>query len=323
MHAGQDKWLSVHVFLADPVQAERYLRERLDSAIRHWRDAGILDRWFFIRYWEGGPHLRIRVSGRVAAEEAGVIGTLAQGIGEYRSDNPLAREEYYRGHSLDGRQVEVDELPWFEDGTVATIDYEPEVVRYGGEHAIAASERLFGLSSRIALDICRLTEGQPTGRLSVAFALMAVAILASGEGMAGVAEYCRRYGAYWESRTGHQAAEASVSPPSGEQLALLRRLESQAEGGWEDKSVHAAWGAGISELAENLRELHREGRLVSPFNGLATVGEDACRWAVLGIVGSQVHMLNNRLGVPPAGEKLLAGALARAADAMAHEGAIA
>lgn len=323
MRAGQDKWLSVHVFLADPVQAERYLRERLDPAIRRWRDAGVLDRWFFIRYWEGGPHLRIRVSGRIAGDEDGVVGALAEGIDGYRSGDPPAREEYYRAHSLDGRQVDLDELPWFEDGTVARIDYEPEITRYGGEHALAASETLFGLSSRIALDTCRLTEGQPAGRLSVAFALMAVAILASGEGLTGVAEYCRHYGAYWESRAGREAAEVAVPPPGREQLALLRRLEAQAAAGREDGSVHAAWGAGIRGLAEHLRELHREGRLVSPYSGRATVGEEACRWAVLGIVGSQVHMLNNRLGVPPAGERLLAGALARAAEAAMHEDAIA
>lgn len=308
-------WLSVHVFLSDPVQSERYLRERLDPAVRRWCADDALDRWFFIRYWEGGPHLRIRLSGRIAASEANAIDVLSDGIAAFCSNNPPSREAYYRNHTFDGRPVAVDALPWYAEGTVTRVDYQPEILRYGGADAIAANEQLFDLSSRLALSLCKATEGRPNGRLSPAFALMAAAILACGEDMAGLGAFFDQYGALWASMVDREAVDAHVPKPSEDQLGLLLRLEQEASAGWDGKSAHAVWADGVLQLVEHLRALHERGQLVGPFDGRNTVGHDMCRTAVLGIVGSQIHMLNNRLGIPPAGELLLARAMASAAKA--------
>jgi thiopeptide-type bacteriocin biosynthesis protein len=312
-------WLSVHVFLADPVQSERYLRERLEPVIARWRAAGMLERWFFIRYWEGGPHLRIRLRGPIATDEAQAIATLGEGIASFCSAEPPTREAYYAAHSFDGRPVDVDSLPWFAEGTVARIDYAPETARYGGADGIDANEALFDLSSRIALNVCQVTTGNRTGRLSSVFSLMATALLACGEDLAGVGRYFQRYGTLWAAR----GAGLPTPAPSAEQLAMLRRLEVQAADGWPGRSVHAAWAAGVRGLATHLRQLHADGRLVAPVTGEVANDAEAGERAVLDIVGSQVHMLNNRLGVPPAGEYFLAGAVARAALALQSQDAVA
>jgi thiopeptide-type bacteriocin biosynthesis protein len=315
------RWLSVHVFLGDPVEAERYLRERLEPVVQRWRASGALERWFFIRYWEGGPHLRIRLCGPVAQDEGRVLATFAEDIASFSTANPPTREDYYRAHPFDGQPVAIDALPWFAEGTVARIDYEPETLRYGGADTMAANEDLFCLSSRIALNVCRVTEGNRTGRLSAAFALMATAILACGESMVDVGAYFERYGALWAARTG--LASLPPQAASAEQLAMLRQLQAEAAGAGQGRSLYAAWAAGVRELAAQLRRAHAAGRLGVPFTGEATVGDAMCRRAVLDIVGSQIHMLNNRLGVPPAGEFLLAGSLARAAHALERQGEVA
>lgn len=312
-------WLSVHVFLADPVQSERYLRERLEPVVARWRAAGVLDRWFFIRYWEGGPHLRIRLCGSIATDQAQAIAVLGEGIASFCSVDRPTREAFYAAHSFDGRPVDVDSLPWFAEGTVARIDYVPEIGRYGGMDGIEANEALFDLSSRIALNVCQVTEGNRTGRLSTAFSLMASALLACGEDLAGVGRYFQRYGTLWAAR----GAGLPTPAPSAEQLTMLRRLEVQAAEGWPGRSVHAAWAAGVRELATHLRQLHADGRLVAPTTGEAGADDEAGERAVLDIVGSQIHMLNNRLGVPPAGEFFLAGAVARAALALQHQDEVA
>ena len=117
-------WLSLHVFLSDPVRTERYLRERLHPAIQRWRADRLLDRWFFIRYWEGGPHLRIRLAGPIAENEAHATAVLSDRIAEFCADVPPTRDEYYRGHTFDGQPVVVDDLPWYAEGTVANIGYQ-------------------------------------------------------------------------------------------------------------------------------------------------------------------------------------------------------
>lgn len=316
-------WLSIHVFLSDPERVERYVRESLDSAIQKWRADGDLDRWFFIRYWEGGPHLRIRLCGRIVQDEERAIQVLSERIAEFRSDKPPTREEYYRSHAFDGAPVVVEDLPWYTEGTVAKIGYEPEILRYGGEDAIEFNEQLFELSSRLALSLCKATQGNGSGRLSSAFALMAAAILACDEDLPGLANYFRRYGSLWASMTGHEALGTELPQPSEDQLKLLLRLEQEALAGWNERSAHAVWAAGVRQLAQRLRSLHQQGRLSAPYEGGRTVGDDMCKNAVLAIVGSQIHMLNNRLGIPPAGEFLLARILAGAANALKRQGAMA
>lgn len=322
MSAPRD-WLSMHLFLSDPVRTERYLRERLDPAIQRWRAQDALQGWFFIRYWEGGPHLRIRLCGHIAQDETQVRETLSQGIAEFLADAPPTREAYYAEHAFDGQAVAVDALPWYPEGTLARIDYQPETLRYGGEHAIEANERLFELSSRLALALCRATEGSPSARLSSAFALMAAAILACDEDLPGLGAYYQQYGSVWAQMIGREAAQTAVSPPSQEQLGMLLRLEQEAAAGWQGRSPHAVWALGVRELAGELRSLHRQGLLTMPYEGSATVGDEMCRNAVLGIVGSQIHMLNNRLGVPPAGEFLLARIVGGAANALRQQDAMA
>lgn len=314
-------WLSLHVFLSDPVQAERYLRERLEPAILRWRRDKALERWFFIRYWEGGAHLRIRLSGPVAQDQQHVMAVLADRIGEFCSDNPPTREEYYRGHSFDGAPVVVEDLPWYPDGTVAKIGYEPETVRYGGEHAIGANEQMFDLSSRLALSLCKATAGTRDGRLSSAFLLMAAAVLACGEDLPGLGAYFGQYGAVWASHVSAGVLD-TMPQPSDEQMRLLLRLQQEAAAGWDAKSAHAIWAAGVGHLVERMRSLHEQGRLVMPFDARTTVGEAMCKSAVLGIVGSQIHMLNNRLGIPAAGEFLLARLLAGAVKSLNQPNAL-
>ena len=319
MRDAHRNWLSVHVFLSDPVRTERYLSEVLDPAIKRWRAEEVLDRWFFIRYWEGGPHLRIRLAGRIAANDDRVMETLSERIAHFCSDNPSTREEYYRGHSFDGRPVVVENLPWYAEGTIAEIDYQPEILRYGGEYGIDANEQLFDLSSRLALSLCKATEGNRNDRLSSTFALMTSAILACGEDMPGLGTYFEQYGSMWASMVGPEVLEAAPPQPSEGQLRLLLRLEQEARAGWDGTSAHAIWAAGVRQLAERLRALHGQGQLIAPFGGRTTVGDDMCKGAVLGIVGSQIHMLNNRLGILPAGEFLLARVLAGAANALKQQ----
>jgi thiopeptide-type bacteriocin biosynthesis protein len=276
----------------------------------------VLARWFFIRYWEGGPHLRIRLAGPLAQDEDEVIAVLSEGIANFRSSAPPTREEYYAGHFFDGHPIAADDLPWYPEGSVARIDYQPETLRYGGEHAMEANEQLFELSSRLALHVGNATVGSGNGGLSSAFVLMAAAIFACGEDLEGLGAYFEQYGAVWASMAGRTMPGSAAPQPSEGQMSLLCRLEREAAAGWEGNSAHAIWGAGVRQLAERLRTLHAEGRLAMPYAGRPTVGEDMCRNAVLGIVGSQIHMLNNRLGIPPAGEFLLARIVSGAVHAL-------
>lgn len=312
------RWLSVHVFLADPALQERYLCEHVKPRLREWRSTGRVSQWFFIRYWEGGPHLRIRLAGDVANDPASVIEALRAGIGAWQSASPPQRDSYYRGHAFDGVPVDVAALPWYPEGSVELIEYVPETQRYGGPQALAASESLFELSSELALSVCRSAPQGLTARLSVAYSLMAASALATVPAIVGVGAFFRNYAAYWSQHSAQTRALAAQlaerpSEATAEQLAVLRRLAQSRGDERSERNAVGTWAAGVRKLVTELKILSLAGDLHAPFGGARAVDEPACERAVQSIVGSQIHMLNNRLGVVPVAELLLATTLARAA----------
>lgn len=56
---GSGRWISYHIFL--PAHVESFLAGHLPAWLQSELRAGRIKRFFFIRYSEGGPHLRLRV----------------------------------------------------------------------------------------------------------------------------------------------------------------------------------------------------------------------------------------------------------------------
>jgi len=78
---------------------------------------GGVERYFFIRYYENGAHIRLRFKGETAL--------LEKGIAEYS--------------------------PLFSAVRVERREYEPEIVRYGGQRGMEVAEAHFEHSSRVIL----------------------------------------------------------------------------------------------------------------------------------------------------------------------------
>lgn len=320
----QDQWLSLHVFLADPRRQERYLCERLAPQLRAWREGGMLDQWFYVRYWEGGPHLRIRLRGPVATDPQAAAAALGRQLDGYLSASPPQRDSYYAAHAFDGEPVDVAALPWYPEGSVEPIAYVPEYARYGGEAALAASERLFMLSSRIALDLCAATAGNMAARMAAAGPLMAATLLAAGESIAETGAYCRRYAALWSrfSPASGDVASRLETQPVGTPAALagmLPQLARQLGAAANPRNPNVAWAGGVAELVQALRREAVAGTLLAADGNTLSGDGAAIGQRILEILGSQIHMLNNRLGIVPAGEVLLAAMVARAAACEAKE----
>jgi len=102
-------WLSFHLFTRMPL--EPLLAEALLPMVEAERAAGRLKRFFFIRYSEGGPHLRLRFlpSGghraaiaRALAAHMRAYGAAnsGAGVGWQLRVQPYARLEHYFGESL-------------------------------------------------------------------------------------------------------------------------------------------------------------------------------------------------------------------------------
>jgi lantibiotic biosynthesis protein len=112
-------WIYFQYF-CDESSAERVI-SRLAELVHRLRKDNAADLWFFVRYWEGGSHIRSRIRATSGSGRPTVL-------------------------------VAMDELgmAMLEEGTISSFrlePYRPEVRRYGGPAGILAAERLFSADS--------------------------------------------------------------------------------------------------------------------------------------------------------------------------------
>ncbi|EKI7434356.1 hypothetical protein PF969_002349 [Enterococcus faecalis] len=105
--------------------------------------------WFFIRYWHGGPHVRIRFKDEQGQRKTEVIQLLNQFSSDIPSESVITAKLYYKNQTFDGEETEVGNLPWYGQGTIIERNYIPEIERYGDGVLLELSEQVFQLSSEV------------------------------------------------------------------------------------------------------------------------------------------------------------------------------
>ncbi|MFF5232463.1 thiopeptide-type bacteriocin biosynthesis protein [Dactylosporangium sp. NPDC000521] len=112
------RWIAQQWFCA-PAVADAVVREVCDTG-RRLLGAGVADGFFFVRYWAGGHHVRVRV--RPAGEHRWPIVEIAlREVAARLRAGPVTR--------------------------ITTVEYVPEIVRYGGPGHLRRAEDLFAASS--------------------------------------------------------------------------------------------------------------------------------------------------------------------------------
>jgi thiopeptide-type bacteriocin biosynthesis protein len=117
-------WLYLKLY-AGPASLDRLLREHLGPLLAQPGGEGLWDRWFFVRYWDPAPHLRLRLHGDPARLLGCLLPRLTQALAL-----PLAEGLLWK--------LQVD-------------TYEQEVERYGGQVGMALAETWFCRDSQAVL----------------------------------------------------------------------------------------------------------------------------------------------------------------------------
>lgn len=271
-----DTWHSYHLFLHSGTQdTDAFLTQDAAPLLDGLVAAGDATEWFFIRYGEGGPHLRIRVRGLGAAAAAGLPAALARAAEE----RPAVAGSWPSRH-----------------GEVRTVEYVPETHRYGGPRALPTAEQVFVISSRIAVEALRAITRTPGGsaRLTVAADLAHATAAALGMDRLAAARWLRRQAAGWRWVTevpllpGAAVHTRVNSVYAAQRQALARRAEAVRDGAAGDSGAPwlPAWTHRVRAADQRLRAELGEESEVLPWV-----------WA------SQLHMLLNRLGVTPDEER--------------------
>jgi thiopeptide-type bacteriocin biosynthesis protein len=286
--ASERGWHSWHLHLASTARSmhDRVILDVVEPVV----DAATPGCFFFIRYWQGGPHVRLRMQGLEpgsARRAESLLRELLPAALELKGDEQPLDPDHFGLQAVSlataGEQGTPLPVEALRDPGVYRARYEPEFGRYGGAELIPLSERLFGQSSRTVLEILHESPRLWARALSAATAV-AAAVLALGNsdiarsfcvgGAAFWRRYCRNLGfpdtvVAQVERSGRQNGQRLATHPE--------LLFEQAEQG-----PIGAWARAVNEAVPVWRQ------------ALPVPGGRASAMSVL---TSHVHMLHNRLGL--------------------------
>jgi thiopeptide-type bacteriocin biosynthesis protein len=192
------KWLYVKLYTGWGL-ADRLLTDTVRPLVDRALAERLADRWFFIRYADPQPHVRVRFHGddrRLAAELLPALATL---LGPLVDDGRIAR--------------------WQVD------TYVREVERYGGDAAIDLAEEIFCIDSACVMSILSSTPGDEGLEWRWRLGLCGVDLLLDSLGfsLSDKVEWAR-------SQRDAYAAEFRVDARMKQQLGALYRAERQTIG---------------------------------------------------------------------------------------------
>ncbi|GAA4947955.1 hypothetical protein GCM10023224_34770 [Streptomonospora halophila] len=306
----ESDWVSAHAFYHGDL--DLLVTEGIAPLAAELASAGALRRWFFLRYWEGGPHARLRLlpeRGHRARVERAVLEGLAGYFRARPSREPMRRDRYLHMASYYARRerAEAFETDLRPDNSVALLPYRREYDRYGG--ACEAVEHHFAESSRIAL---RLLAGGASSeqRTTAAFAAVLLAWLVAEPDLGRLA-----------ARVG--TAE-SAAPRSVDLLGLGGTPPSARRQQRRDQAVGVA--RGLLPLAAHAGDVPRSGTFVDWTRSAITLRADVerARTGTSGpdpfqVLDTGAHLFCNRIGVLLDSEDEIRGAAAEAVGALAAE----
>jgi thiopeptide-type bacteriocin biosynthesis protein len=256
------------------------------------------NRWFFIRYWQGGPHIRLRIADIAPDTVQHLHLALHRAMAALLTDvpdsfDPRAYERQAAGFAAAGETGEPMRPEPLRDPGVHRAVYEPEFQRYGGVEYMALSEDLFHVSSEVALAVCRQrrVKGQAIGDGLLAMAA-GLSVLPDDVKRRVFLENLRRAWTEWGLAALPGYDPDRVAALASTQAARLRAV-----------------AAPIAETVS--RPGPGWDRWVRPLSSAFRVwaGEAGDELRAGAILGSHVHMMENRLGVGGGREGYLASVL--------------
>jgi thiopeptide-type bacteriocin biosynthesis protein len=307
------EWQATHVYYAS--NANPMLTDAVRPLVDRLRAEGALERWFFIKYWLEGPHVRLRVLPSASADPAYVRASVESALDEFLRRRPALYEADSDGLGDLYRKMfiaEYGEQRWQEtygDGQMPfrannsrhEMPYEPEYGRYGGPLGMQLSEWHFELSSDIVLRLLSDTNVhvRPV-LLGLSVQLTTAICFAFLHSRERVARFLEDYRVFWEtsyqesSENYHRGFDRSYSRMAAE---LGARIDATATAALDPDTptltgVERQWMTHCASLRTRAASLAAAGLLefsrgpVTDVDGALSV-----------LLSSYVHMTNNRLGV--------------------------
>lgn len=303
-------WLATYLYYSEPIEhlLQFALKPFVEAALKDGQAQG----YFFIRYWDRGPHIRLRFYGDTDQMDTILKPRLEKVFGQYMKENPSQRDEPDHATPADEK--------WFPNNSIQYLPYEPEYFRYGGKEGMPVSEKQFELSSDAVLAIL-----EESGQWDYERALGAAIQLHLGFSFA-LDMSLQEMGYFWSwvfkgwfPRAVYRdpdMSEAALEKSKNETMAAFEENFDRQKDNiigfheqlWEafrenieiEQEWLVRWISGMREIGKQLAEKQEKGLLEFRkgwFEMDEKIGIPLSRQQLWIILESYVHMTNNRLGI--------------------------
>jgi thiopeptide-type bacteriocin biosynthesis protein len=289
--------VSAHLFLngmAHSVVGDVVLVDAVRPFIAACHDDSAIERWFFIRYPELGPHIRRRLQPAHGVSPETLADRLLDALRARYSDLSASSAPPLPAASLGRREPpRIRHVMW--------SPYLPELDRYGGPRGVDIAEDHFQASSQLALALLDgMTTADRTARLGRALAATLVVAHAFSESRNAAARFLRDYAfAYRPPAPTMQSFETLAAASDATYRDQAETLGRSVEEIWarladRDPLTDALdeFRRQVDDTQQRLRALAATGGLVRA-DGLPHEPNGGVRW----IAHSYLHMTNNRIGL--------------------------
>ncbi|MBX7150181.1 hypothetical protein K1X84_00975 [bacterium] len=319
-------WTSAYFFYAEPW--ENFLSKTVHPFIQNVMKEKLADQFFFIRYWEKGPHIRLRFKGEDNIIEKKLKPYLTDYFTDFFKARPSQRYEPEWIKQLP------PEKAWFPNNSIQWVDYEPEIERYSGQAGILIAEKQFEISSKVVLSII-----EENRSWSYDSALGAAVQLHLGFAYAmGMSLYEAKYffsviaEGWMSSAVGHSLSAENFQEKKNEILKVFEEHFNKQQSElipfqqtlWEALIDHADfeqawlndWLHGMKGILTELNGLYSKNKLIFPksFRINDQIDVPSKRQLLWSIWTSYIHMTNNRLGIQNQDEAFLGYLLKRSLE---------
>ncbi|MDX3661449.1 thiopeptide-type bacteriocin biosynthesis protein [Streptomyces sp. ID05-26A] len=187
--------------------------------------------WYFLRYWETGPHLRVRIRNAQNVDKL-----------EVRLRELIAAQDF---------EYEEGDPDWLPHGDVREVEYVPETERYGGPAALPIAEEVFCHSTEVAVAVLKATHTD-SARLTAAIDLTIATAKALDLNLPQAASWLRSLGSGWRNVQEQAPVPTIGSQHAANQLLAKRGRDLAARWHREPRGAVAHWRTTINEAKQHL-----------------------------------------------------------------------
>jgi thiopeptide-type bacteriocin biosynthesis protein len=296
-------WISAHIYFEGNIYSkfcDDLIKHVLTPFINKEQNKHLYEKYFFIRYTDNDPHIRVRFYGAKNKLEKEL-----QSIFENQVCQDLKNFITYNKSNDPGTTIDKNNFG------IKWIPYEPEMERYGGMEAIKVAEEFFFYSSTAAIEIIKsFAENDRSLRLGMGLASIVILLQKFCNNKGKAARLINNYSSSYLNAVARKEAQhevwiesfdAGFISQSEKLIEFVNTIWDALDEDDELPDLLDTYSKNIKLIAHKLKKLSQDKKIIIN-DHLALSWEDC----IFLIIPSYIHMMNNRLGIPIVDESYLA-----------------